>query len=361
MEAQRAALARLGLITSLIATAEWANVSPLKPAANAAIWATKVLRAIYALRLRAKRAAVAGYQLARALDTGYTLGTPLGHPEARRQATLDELRQNFEQELVEIATIDTEPGGIDDPDIRWVEQQLQLVKKDRPELNQVFQDTNLDPYIQNLLDKQGSDGGARITVEPYDWGKDMTLEQVDKAFRNAIEQQAVKSQEDFIAKARKQEDKTPDQVISEIEKHHDTAGGTGAGMADKAVMDSARNVINLAARRDRRVKKVARGTGPNPCAFCAMLASRGFVYSSEQAAAFEAHIHCHCYPIVRWVSNAQLPPLSQFFKDQWHDVTAGYGTTDGHPDALNAWRRWLYRQRKEGFQFPANINLPNAA
>lgn len=358
-EAQRAALARLGLLTSLIATAEWANVSSLRPAATAAVWAAHVLRAIYAMRLRAKRIAVAGYQLSRALDTGATLGDPLDSSGSRKQVTLGDLRSTFEQEVLDVGSIETEPGGIDDPDLRWVEERLQAAKKGK--LNKVFQDTSLDPYIQNLLDKQGSDGGTRIDVQPYDWGKDATLQQVDQAFRNAITRESVKSQEDFVTKARAQEDKSPDQVLTEIEQHHDKAGGIGAGMADKAVMDSARNVIEIASRRDKLVKKVARGTGPNPCAFCAMLASRGFVFKTEEAAGFSAHIHCHCYPIVRWVKSAELPPLSQYFHDMWPEVTKGYGTTEGHPDALNAWRRWLNSQRRKGFQFPSNITYPNAA
>lgn len=360
VEAQRAALARLGLMASIIATAEWANVSALKPAATAAVWSAQVIRAVYALRVRARRVAISGYQLARALDTGYTLGEPLDHPPAAKQATLGQLRRTFERELIDVATIDDEPGGIDDPDIRWVEEQLAGIKKDKAhkDLHQVFQDTSLDPHIQNLLDKQGSDDSARITIEPHDWGRDKALEQVAATFRKAIEQASVKSQEDFVEKARAQEDMSPDQVLTEIEKHHDIAGGIGAGEADQAVMEAARSAVDSAMRTDRRVKLVARGTSAAPCAFCAMLASRGFVYASRESAVGiqgdeikQYHRHCHCYPIVRWVDAVELPPLSQFFKDQWSEVTQGYSGVD----ALNAWRRWLTRQRREGFQFPSNL------
>ncbi len=43
--------------------------------------------------------------------------------------------------------------------------------------------------------------------------------------------------------------------------------------------------------------------GSNPCAFCVMLASRGFAYTSEESADFGGSFHngkCRCIPVCSW-------------------------------------------------------------
>ena len=127
----------------------------------------------------------------------------------------------------------------------------------------------------------------------------------------------------------------------------------GPALANRCPREMA--AIDKAIRTDRRIKLVARGTGPDPCAFCAMLASRGFVYTGKSSGVGDSedgsvgeeiekfHVNCHCYPIVRFVNTSDtLPPLNAYFQEKWYEVTANYS---GH-DAAKAFRRWIYAQRK---------------
>lgn len=67
--------------------------------------------------------------------------------------------------------------------------------------------------------------------------------------------------------------------------------GQVAAQAAQTAMAGGRSTIDRTARhRRRRYRRVSDG---NPCAFCAMLASRGPAYS-EETAYFRAHEHCGC-------------------------------------------------------------------
>lgn len=81
------------------------------------------------------------------------------------------------------------------------------------------------------------------------------------------------------------------------------------GVGRKHAMDGGRGLIDSTASNDRRSIGYRRVTGPDPCTFCAMLASRGAVfgsqrqhsvYSSEETALLRAsdgqkyHLHCNC-------------------------------------------------------------------
>lgn len=64
---------------------------------------------------------------------------------------------------------------------------------------------------------------------------------------------------------------------------------------ERMVLDAGRQTIVDNVQRDRKAKGWARITEPNPCAFCALLATRGAAYRSEQAAEFKTHDHCRCH------------------------------------------------------------------
>lgn len=79
------------------------------------------------------------------------------------------------------------------------------------------------------------------------------------------------------------------------------------GRADKFVEKVLENAVNgvrgyanrtivMNARRDgfKGVRYARVPTGPETCAFCMMLASRGFVYASEESAGQDEHFHSHC-------------------------------------------------------------------
>ena len=354
-ELHQAAQARLGLAAAYLALAEWEGVSSLDAAATAAEWLVKSLRAIAAIRKMSRQLAISYYQLARALETGRTLGVPEGSPN---DVTLGDLRKNFRDNALDVASLPSTRTRSEDPDIRWFEETLRAQDARGTENSRSARiaDVPVDPLIQNLLDVEGHDDTRPIKIDEYDWPEAMSYEEVDRAFRDLLRKQAVEHSASAVKTIRANEELTPDKAITQIEEAHAAAGSLGSGSVDAFGMDGGRTVINQAIREDRLVKLVARGTSADPCAFCAMLASRGFVYKSEKTAYVgddveKVHINCHCFPIVRWTRESKLPEMNSYFQEKWQEVTRGLSGRD----ATRAWRRWIYAQRK------ANPSAPHGA
>ena len=116
----------------------------------------------------------------------------------------------------------------------------------------------------------------------------------------------------------------------------DRAGVRIAGAAQKSVLDGGRAAIYALAKADPQAVGWARITRAKPCAFCAMLASRGAVYTTEKSARFLAHDHCMCTaaPFFRKGGAAKL--ISSSLSEQWQEVTKGLSGKE----AFRAWRRY---------------------
>ncbi|MYW96009.1 hypothetical protein G3I59_36750 [Amycolatopsis rubida] len=125
----------------------------------------------------------------------------------------------------------------------------------------------------------------------------------------------------------------------------DRAGPGVAAASSRHVLEAGRATVRTAVRDDRAARGWMRVTDENPCAFCAMLASRGAIgkavlYRSERSATTAAatgeeyHDGCNCQaepvfgPVV-------LPEASQRFAALWETATAGLSGKD----ARNAFRR----------------------
>jgi len=353
----QAAQARLGFAAAFLSLSEWQAVAPLKPAETAATWLAFSLRAIAAVRILSRKLAVQHYQLIRALETGRTLGVPEGSPATTGSTTLGDLRSNYRKTALDIASLPSPRSRSDDPDVRWFEEQLASIPPDALPGAIHLDDIEVDPLIQDLLDVEGSGDATTIPIDRYSWPKDLTLDQVDTAYRDLLRQQTLDAGTK-VDGLRKSPDLSPDEALTAIETTHTSTGSTASGTVDSAGMAAGRDAILGAIRNDRLVLAVARGTGPDPCAFCAMLASRGFVYKSEATAGVgdseaivKYHIHCHCYPIFRYLKISELPPLNTYFQEKWYEVTAG---RSGH-DAVKAWRRWIYAQRKANPDAPHGV------
>lgn len=352
----QAAQARLAAAAAYIALAEWQSVSALNPTDTAASWLKNSILVIVAIRKLSRRLAVSHYQLIRALETGRTLGVPEGSPD--EDVTLGELRKNFRDNAIDVAALPSPRTRSDDPDIRWFEEKLASVDPDAVPGAVRLEDAHVDPLIQDLLDTEGSDDGEKIEVDKFEWPEDLTAEEVNDVYYDQLRKRIVTPLADKGKALRSSPELTPDQVIKQLEDSLSASGSTGSGTVESAALDAGRAAVTTAVRNDRLVLAVARGTSANPCAFCAMLASRGFVYKNNKTAGVDEndvvkkyHIHCRCFPIYRWVKDSELPELNAYFKKQWPIVTAGYSGVD----ALNAWRRWIYAQRK------ANPDAPHGA
>jgi hypothetical protein len=123
--------------------------------------------------------------------------------------------------------------------------------------------------------------------------------------------------------------------------------------AGRHVLDGGRQQLLTAAIADEHAVGWARITDAKPCAFCAMLASRGFVYLSEASAARttrrskrgpgqQYHDRCGCTVEVAFSRDTPLPERNAEFERLWADTTGGYSGKD----AINAFRRALEAQRR---------------
>lgn len=108
------------------------------------------------------------------------------------------------------------------------------------------------------------------------------------------------------------------------------------GQMTRLVLGGGRDTILGSAEADPRASHWQRVTSGEPCAFCAMLASRGAAFLAEESAGFEAHDHCSCSAEVAY-EGSQMPLTSQALRSQWDTVTAGLSGDD----ALNAFRSSL--------------------
>ena len=368
-EAHRAAQARLGIVGAYLALADWNTVSAVAAAETAAGWLSRSLRMIVGIRRYSRRIAQSYYQLARALETGRSLGMPeySDDPEA---VTMSGLRKQYLDLLLEVATLDTERPGAD-REGAWLHDRLneetKAAEHDANRRRLRLEDSSLDRYIQTLLDATDA-SDSKVEVDDFDWLDDLTKEEVEQAFGQLLRKSAVDLQSGAVKALRGNGELTPDEVLDKAAESHLSAGSMGAGKVDKYGISAGRDAIDDAIRHDGRVEKFARKLGPNPCHFCSMLASRGWVYSKSSAlttkrtttvagneANFEEgldgrpldvrkyHDNCHCTIISRWELQSKLPADNQFYKDQWPIVTKGLSGNA----AMNAWRRWMYARQRD--------------
>jgi hypothetical protein len=114
-----------------------------------------------------------------------------------------------------------------------------------------------------------------------------------------------------------------------------------AGSATSLVLGGGREAVTDTITATGGAVRWQRVTGPEPCAFCAMLASRGAVFG-EDTVDFAAHDHCSCtaepaYP------GSQLPPTSERLREAWERSTEGLSGQE----ALRAFREDLDANRVE--------------
>jgi len=130
--------------------------------------------------------------------------------------------------------------------------------------------------------------------------------------------------------------KTPQQALQ-------GAGVRMSGAASRLVLQPLREVVIEAVKADPEAIGWARVTASNPCSFCALLASRGFAYKTEQAAGFSAHDSCRCVAVAGFSNDDAELLYSKDLQAAWWKVTDGLSGKD----ARNAWRRWWDAQGKQ--------------
>lgn len=110
--------------------------------------------------------------------------------------------------------------------------------------------------------------------------------------------------------------------------------------AQRHVINGGRATILDSVRRDSGALGWARLTDGQPCAFCALLASRGPAYKSEGTSKFRAHDGCGCTAVPVFDVNAPWPGRAEEFRQQYDETIAGrFLGGDGNNAAVRAWRK----------------------
>lgn len=128
----------------------------------------------------------------------------------------------------------------------------------------------------------------------------------------------------------------------------DVARKNATGMLEKLVADTGRQQTVDNALADRQATGWAREAQPDACWFCAMLATRGAVYHSAEAAglthdadglpANSYHAHCHCQ-VVPVFGKYEPPAHIRAWQKMWADSTK---------HARGADKAWAFQEAFEG-------------
>lgn len=94
-----------------------------------------------------------------------------------------------------------------------------------------------------------------------------------------------------------------------------------SGTVGRFVLGGGRDTIVLSSGADPEARGWGRVTGGNPCAFCAMVAANGPVFS-EDTADFEAHDHCSCAGEPMY-EGSEWPGEAREFQRLWNEHASG--------------------------------------
>jgi hypothetical protein len=142
----------------------------------------------------------------------------------------------------------------------------------------------------------------------------------------------------------------------DIERAQTTALTATSGAASRHVLAGGRDGLVEAGRTERKPIRFFRVTDGNPCAFCAMLASRGPVYVTRETGLTTSasapsrppgepyHDDCNCTVEPQFTRTQDWPGRGREFAKLWETSTKGYGGAD----ALNAFRRAYEGSRRTG-------------
>lgn len=141
--------------------------------------------------------------------------------------------------------------------------------------------------------------------------------------------------------------KTPQQAM-------DAAAVRMVGSTQYLALEGGRSVMKQSIENDERATGWSRVTDNDPCAWCAMLASRGPVYKTAKTAGDPRqggnsyHDHCGCQAWPAFTLDEPFVGIANSLYDDWLRVTRG----TGGKDAVNAFRRWWEAEGRAGYTPP---------
>lgn len=132
------------------------------------------------------------------------------------------------------------------------------------------------------------------------------------------------------------------------------------GSTQYLALEGGRSVMQRSIEEDEQATGWARVTDGDPCAWCAMLASRGPVYKSERTAGrdtnarfegdgeFKYHDHCACQAWPAFTQDEPFIGVAEKLYDDWLRETRGRGGKH----AVNAFRRWWESEGRAAYAAP---------
>lgn len=109
---------------------------------------------------------------------------------------------------------------------------------------------------------------------------------------------------------------------------------TAAAAAVRLALNGGRGMIMEAVEADPVALGWIRVTDGDPCAFCALLSSRGPAYKSQATASFQAHDSCACTAEPVYDRNTEWPGRAREFRDLYNRAAKNSGF-----DPVYAFRR----------------------
>lgn len=134
----------------------------------------------------------------------------------------------------------------------------------------------------------------------------------------------------------------------------DAAAVRMVGSTQYLALEGGRSVINRSVDADEMATGWSRVTDADPCAWCAMLASRGPVYKSAKTAGDPRqggnryHDACACQAWPAFTFDEPFIGIAEKLYDDWLRETRGHGGKH----AVNAFRRWWEAEGRGAFAAP---------
>ena len=323
----------------------WAQAmrSTSSPAVGADRWINQSLRVMRVWRRQALEVTVSSHALQRALRTGEALHMP-GDDRTPR-VSLNRLRGKFEASVRDYApsAFDAERGLIDAEvtPTTPIGQLLEIAGLELPE-------RRYEPWASGGRDASlptASVSGleAALRKSEAEWEREARRTLAEAAKENL---QQAKAAEVKLTKG--------EPTLSEADKARgkdlDTAARKAGTAAAYNVQSSSRDATQQIGRRDRRVHAWIRvhypKDGRGPCAFCAMMLSRGAVYTSQESAggaiggpnSFHPNCRCQAVPVYQGEFWREMPEYTTnvYYEKLWQKVYPNTGSSEAR---FNTWRR----------------------
>lgn len=317
------AQATINAQVSVASLRAWRQVRPRGFLNSAGAWLSATAGSVRLGRRRSRQLAAAHYRVQRALDTGRTV-PPLDGGASRAESVVD-LMDDFQVLVTQIES------GADSTEFFAVDALPDRVSHDRSQVD-------VDDFEWPDFDEPAADELSRAALAGA--GLLAPARDLDRAVQRGLGRL---DDPDFLA---------------ELARDVERAGAEAAAIAGREALAGGRGLLVEASEADQAVLGWARITDGSPCAFCAMLASRGAVYRNKNSATLAGsyrgmddidrsflnkyHPRCCCQTVPVYRKEDFITPESRAFRDAWYESTKGLSGRE----AENAFRRYLEGGRR---------------